>query len=78
MDKQLELDFNIKESKQDGPVTCLGMAFSDNEARRAHFTELLTHFFENLAKNINFLWHYGCLGLINSSGYCWLFAKSSL
>ncbi len=41
MDKQLELDFNIKESKQDGPVTCLGMEFSDNEARRAHFTELL-------------------------------------
>src|SRR6056297_1501300 len=41
MDKQLELDFNIKESKQDGPVTCLGMAFLDNEARRAHFTELL-------------------------------------
>jgi hypothetical protein len=41
MDKQLELDLKIKESKQDGPVTCLGLEFPDNEARRAHFTELL-------------------------------------
>ena len=27
--------------KNDGPVTCLGMTFENNEERRAYFTEIL-------------------------------------
>jgi len=41
MAKQLELDLDVKETKHDGPVTCLGMEFPDDEARRVHFTEFL-------------------------------------
>ena len=41
MAKQLELDLDIKETKHDGPVTCLGKEFFNDEARRVHFIALL-------------------------------------
>lgn len=33
--------FDNKETRQDGPVTCLGMTFNNDEERRAYFTEEL-------------------------------------
>ena len=41
MAKQMELDLGVKDTKHNGPVTCLGMEFSNDEARRVHFIELL-------------------------------------
>ena len=41
MAKQMDLDLDVKETKYDAPVTCLGMEFSNDEARRIHFIELL-------------------------------------
>jgi len=41
MAKQMNLNLETSESKQDGPVTCLGIEFPNDDARRAHFTELL-------------------------------------
>lgn len=41
MAKQMELDLDVKETKHDGPVTCLGMEFSNDEARRVYFVGLL-------------------------------------
>ncbi len=47
MAKQLELDLDVKETKQDGLVTCLGIKFSNDEARRIHFIELLREKLKN-------------------------------
>ena len=41
MAKQMELDLDVKETKHHGPVNCLGKEFSNDEARRVHFIELL-------------------------------------
>lgn len=44
MNDQSTLDFEPEtsdSSRSDGPVTCLGMTFGNDEARRAHFTEAL-------------------------------------
>ena len=41
MAKQMELDLDVKETKYDGPVTCLGMEFSNDEARYVHYIEFL-------------------------------------
>jgi len=41
MAKQMELDLDVKETKHDGPVTCLGMEFPNDEAKRVHFIGLL-------------------------------------
>lgn len=38
---QLILDHSDTEAKVNGPVTCLGLAFENDAARRAHFTEEL-------------------------------------
>ena len=33
--------FDVEYTARDQPVTCLGMTFKDDEARRQHFTEEL-------------------------------------
>ncbi|MBN2056798.1 hypothetical protein JW905_17855, partial [bacterium] len=44
MSEQSKLDFGQEASdslRNSGPVTCLGMTFENDEARRTHFTEEL-------------------------------------
>ena len=41
MAKQLEFDLDIKTTKHEGPVTCLGKEFPNDESRHAHFIEIL-------------------------------------
>ena len=41
MAKQMELDLDVKETKDDGPVICLGTEFPNDEARRVYFIGLL-------------------------------------
>lgn len=41
MNEQLTIDLAPEDKKADGPVTCLGMTFENDTARRAHFTEEL-------------------------------------
>jgi len=41
--EQQDFDFQVdnRQHTGTGPVTCLGMTFENDEARRAHFTEEL-------------------------------------
>ncbi|MGJ0515479.1 MAG: DNA methyltransferase [Methylomicrobium sp.] len=42
MSEQFQIDYKMEvESKSSKPVTCLGLTFENDEARRAHFTEEL-------------------------------------
>lgn len=42
MSEQFQIDYKMEvESKSSEPVTCLGLTFENDEARRAHFTEEL-------------------------------------
>ena len=40
-EQSLDLNNPNETSQPSGPVTCLGMTFENDEARRAHFTEEL-------------------------------------